>query len=101
MNHFDVTKEYHSFDYQNVSFIALAMEEEYLDTNNNKAKEITSVKKWLKASANPNIDWIIPFFHGISRSIWWKMEIKNLLREIRIVKMGAMATEERMMIMMW
>jgi hypothetical protein len=45
MNHYDVTKEYHSFDYQNVSFIVLAMEEEYLDTNNNKAKEIASVKK--------------------------------------------------------
>jgi hypothetical protein len=29
-----------------------------------------------------------------------KMEIKNLLREIRIVKMRAMATEERMMMMM-
>jgi hypothetical protein len=29
-----------------------------------------------------------------------KMKIKNLLREIRIVKMGAMATEERMMMMM-
>jgi hypothetical protein len=29
-----------------------------------------------------------------------KMEIKNLLVEIRIAKMRAMATEERMMMMM-
>ena len=65
MNHFGLTSQYYSFDYQNVHFIALATESEYLDMSNDKAKEqLTFVTRDLeKASSNPNIDWIIPFFH--------------------------------------
>jgi predicted MPP superfamily phosphohydrolase len=67
MNHFGLTEQYYSFDYQNVHFISLATEEEYLDMSNAKAQEqLAFVKSDLeKASANPNIDWIIPFFHRI------------------------------------
>ncbi len=67
MNHFDLTEQYYSFDYQNVHFIALATEEEYLDMSNDKAKQqLAFVKSDLEqASNNPNIDWIIPFFHRI------------------------------------
>jgi hypothetical protein len=65
MNHFGLTSQYYSFDYQNVHFIALATESEYLDMSKDKAKEqlafVTSDLE--KASTNPNIDWIIPFFH--------------------------------------
>src|ERR687889_1126456 len=65
MNHFGLTEQYYSFDYQNVHFIALGTEEEYLDMSNDKAKEqLAFVQSDLKkASSNPNIDWIIPFFH--------------------------------------
>jgi hypothetical protein len=65
MNHFDLTEQYYSFDYQNVHFIALATE--YLDMSTDKAKEqLAFVKSDLeKASNNPDIDWIIPFFHRI------------------------------------
>ena len=65
MNHFGLTKEYYSFDYQNVHFIALATESGYLDMSKDKAKEqLAFVKSYLeKTSANPNIKWIIPFFH--------------------------------------
>ena len=65
MNHFGLTSQYYSFDYQNVHFIALATESEYLDMSKDKAKEqLAFVKSDLeKASTNPNIDWIIPFFH--------------------------------------
>ncbi|HZA62745.1 MAG TPA: metallophosphoesterase, partial [Nitrososphaeraceae archaeon] len=65
MNHFGLTKEYYSFDYQNVHFIALATELGYLDMSKDKAKEqLAFVKSDLeKASTNPNIDWIVPFFH--------------------------------------
>jgi hypothetical protein len=65
MNHFGLTNHYYSFDYQNVHFIALATESEYLDMSKDKAKEqLAFVKSDLeKASTNPNIDWIIPFFH--------------------------------------
>jgi hypothetical protein len=70
MEHFDLTSQYYSFDYQNVHFIVLGTEEEYLDMSNDKAKEqLSFVKSDLKkASTNPNIDWIIPFFHRIMYS---------------------------------
>jgi hypothetical protein len=65
MNHFGLTEQYYSFDYQNVHFIALGTEQEYLDMSNDKAKEqLAFVQSDLeKASSNPNIEWIIPFFH--------------------------------------
>jgi len=67
MNHFGLTKEYYSFDFKNVHFIALGTEAEYLDFSNNIAKEqLAFVKSDLeKASTNPDIDWIIPFFHRL------------------------------------
>ncbi len=67
MNHFGLTKEYYSFDFKNVHFIALGTEEEYLDFSNNIAKEqLAFVQSDLeKASTNPDIDWIIPFFHRL------------------------------------
>src|SRR5919112_1386601 len=67
MNRFGLTEQFYSFDYQNVHFISLATEEEYLDMSNDKAKEqLAFVKSDLeKASTDPNIDWIIPFFHRI------------------------------------
>jgi hypothetical protein len=65
MNRFGLKSQYYSFDYQNVHFIALATESEYLDMSTDKAKEqLAFVTRDLeKASTNPNIDWIIPFFH--------------------------------------
>jgi hypothetical protein len=65
LNRFGLTSQYYSFDYQNVHFIALATESEYLDMSKAKAKEqLAFVTRDLeKASTNPNIDWIIPFFH--------------------------------------
>jgi hypothetical protein len=64
-DHFGLKREYYSFDFKNVHFIALGTEQEYLDLSNDIAKEqLAFVKNDLeKASANPNIDWIIPFFH--------------------------------------
>ena len=38
MNHFNLAKPYYSFDYQNVHFIALATESEYLDMRKIKQK---------------------------------------------------------------
>ena len=65
MNRFGLTSQYYSFDYQNVHFIALATESGYLDMSTDKAKEqLAFVTRDLEqASNNPNIDWIIPFFH--------------------------------------
>ncbi|MDQ3838625.1 MAG: metallophosphoesterase [Thermoproteota archaeon] len=65
MNYFNLTEQYYSFDYQNVHFIALATESEYLNMSTDKAKEqLAFVRNDLeKASLDPNVDWIIPFFH--------------------------------------
>jgi hypothetical protein len=65
MNYFGLTSQYYSFDYQNVHFIALTTESEYLDMSKDKAKEqlAFATSDLEKASTNPNIDWIIPFFH--------------------------------------
>jgi hypothetical protein len=67
MDHFGLAREYYSFDIKNVHFIALGTEEEYLDFSNDIAKEqLVFVKSDLeKASTNPDIDWIIPFFHRL------------------------------------
>jgi hypothetical protein len=67
MDYFGLSEQYYSFDYQNIHFISLGTEEEYLDMSNDKAKEqLAFVQSDLeKASSNPNIDWIIPFFHRI------------------------------------
>jgi hypothetical protein len=39
MSHFGLTREYYSFDYQNVHFLALATQAGYLDMSTDKAKE--------------------------------------------------------------
>ena len=60
MNHFNLTKEYYSFNYQNVHFVALSTEiplgigsEQYNFVNSDLAK----------ASSDPNINWIIAYYH--------------------------------------
>ena len=80
MNHFSLPQQYYSFDYQNVHFIALASESEYLDISTDIAKEqLAFVKSDLeKASANPNIDWIIPFFH---RFMYYDYQCNNIVDE--------------------
>lgn len=63
--YFDLEREYYSFDYENVHFIVLATESGYLDMDTSRAQEqLAFVKADLEeASSNPNIEWIIPFFH--------------------------------------
>lgn len=60
MNHFNLTKQYYSFNYQNVHFIALSTEiplgigsEQYNFANKDLAK----------AASDPNISWIIAYYH--------------------------------------
>src|SRR5919108_1639291 len=61
MNHFGLTKQYYSFDYQNIHFTAMSTElpygsrsEQYKFVNNDLAK----------AASDPNIDWIIVYYHS-------------------------------------
>jgi hypothetical protein len=60
MSHFNLTKQYYSFDYQNVHFIAMSTELPW----NKSSEQYKFVKDDLaKASIDPNIDWIVVYFH--------------------------------------
>jgi len=60
MNHFGLKEQYYSFDYQNIHFIVLSTEIPY----NATSAQYEFVKNNLpKAASDPNIDWIIVYFH--------------------------------------
>jgi predicted phosphodiesterase len=60
MDKFNLDNQYYSFDYQNSHFIALSTEL----NEDNQVKQLIFVKKDLvRAKENPNIDWIIVYFH--------------------------------------
>jgi len=60
MNHFGVTEQYYSFDYQNVHFIALSTETPFAINS----AQYNFVKNDLsKAASDPNIDWIVVYYH--------------------------------------
>jgi hypothetical protein len=62
MNHFGLEKLYYSFDYQNVHFIALSTEVPY----NKTSLQYDFVNNDLfRAASNPNIDWIVVYFHRL------------------------------------
>jgi len=57
---YGLTEEFYSFDYENVHFIALSTETSY----HVESEQIKFLETDLKlASNNPDIDWIIVFFH--------------------------------------
>ena len=63
MDYFGLEKQYYSFNYQNVHFTAISTEfpyekgsEQYNFVNNDLSK----------VSSDPNIDWIIVFFHSLA-----------------------------------
>src|SRR5215216_5799597 len=60
MNHFNLTKQYYSFDYENLHFIAVSTEIPY----NKASLQYDFVNNDLfRAASNPNIDWIVVYFH--------------------------------------
>jgi predicted phosphodiesterase len=60
MNHFGLSKQYYSFDYKNIHFIALSTEVSF---NVNSAQHKFVENDLSKASSDPKIDWIIVYFH--------------------------------------
>ena len=63
MNHFGLSKQFYSFDYQNVHFVVMSTElmlaagtEQYNFVNNDLSK----------ASEDPNIDWIVVLYHKLA-----------------------------------
>ncbi len=63
MSHFNLTRQFYSFDYQNVHFIAISTEIPY-ERGSDQYKFVNSNLK--KASSDPNIDWIVVFYHRLA-----------------------------------
>ena len=60
MNHFGLREQYYSFDLQNIHFLALSTEVSF---NVNSAQYKFVKDDLSKAASNPNIDWIIAYYH--------------------------------------
>jgi predicted phosphodiesterase len=63
MSHFNLTKQYYSFDYQNVHFIAMSTE---LPWDKSSAQYKFVKEDLLKTSIDPNINWIVVFYHDVA-----------------------------------
>jgi hypothetical protein len=65
MNHFNLSKQFYSFNYQNVHFIAMSTEIPY----EHSSDQYEFVESDLEAAASdPDIDWIIVFYHRLAYS---------------------------------
>jgi predicted phosphodiesterase len=60
MNHFGLTQQYYSFNYKNIHFLALSTEIPFL-VNSAQYKFVNNDLS--KAASNPNIDWIVVYYH--------------------------------------
>jgi hypothetical protein len=78
MSHFNLTKQYYSFDYQNLHFIAMSTE---LPWTKSSAQYKFVKEDLLKASIDPNIDWIIVFYHDIAYTSPSVKHAKSSLRD--------------------
>lgn len=60
MKYFGLEKQYYSFNFENIHFISLSTEVPYDDDSNQYEFATYDLEKY---SNDPNIDWIIVFFH--------------------------------------
>jgi hypothetical protein len=60
MDSFNLTKQYYSFNYQNIHFIALSTEIP-LGVGSEQYNFVS--KDLAKAASDPNIDWIVAYYH--------------------------------------
>jgi hypothetical protein len=60
MNHFNLEKQYYSFNYQNVHFVAMSTELPFL-TGSDQYNFVRN--DLINATSDPNIDWIVVFVH--------------------------------------
>jgi Calcineurin-like phosphoesterase len=77
MTHFNLSKQYYSFNYQNVHFIAMSTEVPY----EAGSKQYNFVKNDLKKSASdPDINWIVVFYHRLA---YTSPALVDSIKEIR------------------
>jgi Calcineurin-like phosphoesterase/Iron/zinc purple acid phosphatase-like protein C len=63
LNYFKLKKQFYSFNYQNVHFIAMSTEVPY----EHGSKQYNFVKSDLKRTvSNPDIDWVVVFYHRVA-----------------------------------
>jgi len=63
MNHFNLSRQYYSFNYQNVHFICMSTEVPYEPDS----KQYNFVKTDLKKTiSDPTINWIVVFYHRLA-----------------------------------
>ena len=60
MNKFNLAKQYYSFNYHNAHFLALSSE---LNSGEDLGQFKFAIEDLSMAKSNPNIDWIIVYFH--------------------------------------
>ena len=78
MSHFNLTKQYYSFDYQNVHFIAMSTELPWTKSSS----QYKFVKDDLaKAFIDPNIDWIVVIYHDLAYTSPSVKDAKSSLRD--------------------
>jgi len=61
MKAFNLEKQYYSFNYGNVHFLSIATEFDYQEGSEQYQFVVEDLKT---ASSNPNIKWIVAFYHG-------------------------------------
>ena len=60
LNHFGMTSQYYSFNYENVHFLSMATELSY---SSGSAQNLFVKNDLSSAAADPNIDWIVVYLH--------------------------------------
>ena len=78
MEFFELEKQYYSFNYKNVHFLALSTEVPYDDDSQQYEFAINDLEKY---STDSSIDWIIVFFHRQSYSSASSLEDEEDFRD--------------------
>jgi predicted phosphodiesterase len=63
MNHFNLTEQYYSFNYQKIHFLAMSTEVPF-EIGSNQYNFVTTDLK--KAASDPKVNWIIVFYHRVA-----------------------------------
>ena len=67
INHYNLDKPYYSFNYGNVHFLSIATEFDYQEGSEQYQFVVEDLKS---ASSNPNIKWIVAFYHKPTFTIY-------------------------------
>ncbi len=60
LNHYNLSKQYYSFDYLNIHFVILST---YIPYQKDSEQYTFLINDLSNAISNPNIDWIIVAYH--------------------------------------